>query len=341
MQPHADGTRCAAGYVEREMPHNVDGNALSFDPVTTGEKDDGAKAGPFRDATCVICEARPSTRRGEHVWPQWYLRAHIHPPGPYEWSFNDDPILRSDGTPLAPDVLMRVKLPVCGQCNAELNSRFERASDVMLRVFGVSGRLALSANDAELVGLWLLKTWLLLSHPQVLYSEPVIDGLDIIRDRRALPQRCYRWLVTGESPPDGLSMWITRTTDDGPARRSGPIIPVPEVHADGEQVSFETHEVTLHGLTVVVVFHPGWPIFHSHEAEGRAVRMWPTPGAVDLGALGSVPLSQVPRWSEGWRVVLKDGVLGSGDLPPLGSSNVPFPLNLGKSVLSAARLSRR
>lgn len=49
------------------MPHNVDGNALSFDAVTTGEKDDGAKAGPFRDATCVICEARPSTRRGEHV----------------------------------------------------------------------------------------------------------------------------------------------------------------------------------------------------------------------------------------------------------------------------------
>lgn len=48
----------AAGYVERQMPHNVDGNALSFDAVTTGEKDDGAKAGPFRDATCVICEAR-------------------------------------------------------------------------------------------------------------------------------------------------------------------------------------------------------------------------------------------------------------------------------------------
>ena len=309
----------------------------------TKETDRG-KRGPLRHADCVICETRPSTRRGEHVWPQWYMRAPIHGPGPYPWSVGNEPILRRDGRPVAPPVLTRVKLPVCRQCNGELDRRFEKAgSSVMRDIFEKQGRLNLTSGAAESAGLWLLKTWLLLSHPRIHYSEPLIDRLDIIRDRRALPQEYYRWLVTGLQPPAGLSLWVSRTMDDGQTARSGPIIPLPEVHAGGEIVSFEAHQVTLHGLTIVLVFHPGWPLVHPYESSGGAQRLWPSPGAINLEMLASIPLSAVPRWAEGWRVVLKPGALGDGSLPALGSEPDPirFFTRVGASLASSTRLIGR
>lgn len=255
----------------------------------------GAQAGPFRDAMCVLCHGRPSTRKGEHVWPLWYLRSSLHRGGPYPWELSGRPIVRRDGEPLAPVEMARVKLPVCAACNNILERRFERAGAPLIRaLFSDPDLVVESAADVEVIALWLVKTWLLLSHPAVHYSEPLINELDIIRHTQALPQECYEWLVNGNDPPEGLSLWACKSaSDDGDGTR--PILALPVVHAGDAVVRFQAHEVTLHGLTIALVYHPGWPLHHPAETAGRALRLWPSPPvAVRLGELSPTTVEMAP-----------------------------------------------
>lgn len=289
----------------------------------------GAQAGPFRDTVCVLCRARQSSRKGEHVWPLWYLRSSLHRGGPYPWELSGRPILRRNGEPLAPVGMARVKLPVCVPCNGILERRFERAAPLIRALFSDRDLIVTSATDVEVLALWLIKTWLLLSHPEVHYSEPLINELDIIRDRQALPQECYEWLINDSDPPDGLSLWICKSAgDEGAGTR--PILALPVVHAGDTVVRFQAHEVTLHGLTIALVYHPGWPLHHPAETAGTAVRLWPSPPvSVDLRELGPTAFEMVPLWSEGWRVVFRDGAFEAGDLPPLCATDEPLRFFLG------------
>lgn len=299
-----------------------------------------AQAGPFRDGACVLCRVRPSTRKGEHVWPLWYLRSSLHRGGPYPWELSGRPIVRRGGEPLAPMQMARVKLPTCAQCNNTLERRFERAAaPLVTRLFSEPDLVVDNAADVELIALWLVKTWLLLSHPAIHYSEPLINELDIIRDRKALPQSCYQWLVNGGDAPDGLSLWVFKSApDDEHAVR--PIVPLPVVHADDVVVRFQAHEVTLHGLTIALVYHPGWPVHHPAERAGRALQLWPRPPrSIRLGDLTPATVDMAPLWSEGWRVVLRGGA-DLSDMPPLCATRDPlrfFLRMMGRHLTSVGR----
>lgn len=287
---------------------------------------------------CVLCEAAPATRRGEHVLPQWYLNdlGTIGPP-PFEWSKGKEPLPDRTGAPIRRIERVRVLLPACRGCNSALDRRFEKpAKDVLRRFFAARGAVHLAADEATVVGLWLAKTLLLTAHPRARYGDAGIDRHALRWDpKECPPQRYYRWLVTGREPPEGLSLWLHRTDEaaEDPGKPAW-TVPLPTVTADGAVIDFVCFHLSFHGVHVSLVIHPGWPVLHPLEELGTAIRLLPASGAHDLTAL---PV--LPRRTVGWvkcRLTLRDGALGSADLPPLSASSLPLPLGMGPHVLSGS-----
>lgn len=139
-----------------------------------------------------------------------------------------------------------------------------------------------------------------------------------------VPHDYYRWLVTGEPPPPGLSLWAFRS-DEGEDNRPPPRyrIPLPIVEADGAKTEFVNLQLTFHGISVTLVVHPGWDIRHPLEVDGDAVRLWPAPDKeIDLASLPVLPSNTV-AWMR-CRVTLKPGSLGSPELPALEHTSSPF-----------------
>lgn len=241
------------------------------------------------------------------------------------------PILDRNGQPIDTGRMTTFQLPVCRDCNARLERTLESpAKDVLKAWFASQGRLRLSAEDARAAVRWLVKTMILEMHPRTRLDHPRLESEDAdFRWPEPLPQFCYGWMIADvplPDPPLDLSLWVyRRDLDDGDVVESRSGIPVPTVVEDGGRpIAFRCHQSTMHGLGFDLVYHPGWPILHPLEADGRAVRLWPVdaPQPLDVGALPVVPTSELVTWSRGARARLAPGLLGSGRLPPL---TVGFP----------------
>ena len=279
-------------------------------------------------ALCALCRMRPSTPTGEHIWPSWYLRNQDRRgAGPFAWTHNGEPILDRRNTPMAAGVVrMRQQLPMCCDCNGVLAARFETPTkDVLRQLFGQQGNMVLTAEDAARVGRWFAKTMLLAAHPDAHYEHPAVDRVALRLQASEMPAgEFYEWLVTGNSPPEGLSVWLHRSD---PMRTASPLhrMPLPCVTADGQTTEFLALTVSLHGLCVDVVVHSGWPIVHPLVEAGQAVRLTPPPTAsVDLTDLPVLAHNAV-RWTR-IQLTLVDGALGSPDLAPLRASDEPMRL---------------
>lgn len=276
---------------------------------------------------CVLCRSGQSTRRGEHVLPQWYLAAQGLGPGPFPWTINGEPILNRRGQPVTLPERVRILLPVCEPCNGELNRRFEVPGRGPLgRLFAARGAIALAGHDLEAVALWFLKTLLLHARPEARYSAPRVDAVALKWTPDELPERrFFDWLVNGSAPPSGLSLWVFRSDEaDEALSPSQYTIPLPVATADGAATEFVSFQMTFHGLNVTVVVHPGWAIRHPLEENGQGLLLWPNPPqtGADLGVLPVLPRRTV-AWMK-CRVRLRPGVLGTSELPPLGHSPHPF-----------------
>lgn len=268
---------------------------------------------------CVLCERRPVDGQGEHVWPKWYQRNQLQGPGPYPWSVNGEPIRDRRGRPVTPKDLTRVLLPVCTQDNGTLDRRFEKpAKEPLRRLFRARGRAELRAGEAERVALWLMKTLLLLFHPEARYVDPRVERHAIRWAAEEFPRDYYRWLIEDALPPAWISLWMFRVdemlNDEPPPKYT---IPLPLVEAYGTRVEFVCAQVTMHGVQMTLVVHPGWEIAHPLEQDGGALRLWPEPptAAIDLTALPALP-HNVISWLR-YRVCVRPGALGSPNLPPL------------------------
>ena len=111
--------------------------------------------------------------------------------------------------------------------------------------------------------------------------------------------------------------------DDRPPPRYR--IPLPTLDVDGTTVHFVNFQMTLHGINVSLVVHPGWEIRHPLEEDGTAARLWPfRADDIDLASLPLLPSNTV-SWGS-CRVKLKQGALGAPGLPPLQHSAHPFLL---------------
>lgn len=295
----------------------------------------------FHGQTCALCRIRPSSPTGEHVWPTWLLALFPESEGPYTRYVNGWPETKRDGaTARTQTSTERVKLPCCTECNAILDDRFERvAKPIVRRLMITDGHLTLSAEEAFTLGLWLLKTWLLLAHPAARSSDP---GRSPRRWNLAMvPDDIYGWTVTGEDPPSGLSVWAVREiqTDSGrhiPPRR----LPLPTVVADGRTVSFQVFRCAIRFLDVTLVYHPGWEIAHPLETEGRAARLWPNDGAmVSFATLPAVAVRDTV-WIEGPTLTFAPGAFGAECIRPLGPDWDPmFSLLPGVVFAAAPRLA--
>jgi hypothetical protein len=293
----------------------------------------------FEGHMCALCCTRPSSPTGEHVWPAWFLDSFPESEGPYTRHVNGHPeTKRDDVTVRTQTSLERVKLPCCIECNGILEERFERsAKPVVRRFMAIDGHLTLDAGEAETLGLWLLKTWLLLAHPAARSSTP---GRSPQRwDLSLVPTDICGWTVNGGPVPSGFSVWVAREVQESTGSKPERRIPLPRVVADGQTVAFQVFRCAVRFLDVTLAYHPGWSIAHPLEREGRAARLWPTIGrAINFDALPPVA-SRDTVCVEGPTLTFAPGMFGSTSLRPLGPDWDPmFPPLPGVVFAAAPRL---
>ena len=293
----------------------------------------------FEGETCALCRTRPSSPTGEHVWPSWFLKQFGDSDGPYTRFINGRAETKRDNVTIRKQVsIERVKLPSCVECNSVLDERFEHsAKPIMRRLMATDGRLTLNGDDAQTLGLWLLKTWLLLAHPAARGSNPgeFRERWDLAR----IPDDLYSWTVHDGPVPNGLSVWVVREDRYPVQAVRTRRIPLPTVVADGRTMGFQDFRCSVRFLDVTLVYHPGWEIAHPLEAEGRAARLWPSHGQpVNFESLVPVA-SRDTIWMEGPILTFAPGSFGAARLPPLGPGWDPmFPPVPGVVHAGAPRL---
>lgn len=273
----------------------------------------------MRSELCCLCQSSPAVGRGEHVYPQWYLKfLDEKGPPPLGWSSNGEPVRNRGGQQIHGTARQRVLLPACEPCNNELDRRFEKpAKDAVKRL--VSSRWA-GTEDQDTwrsVGLWWAKVLLLVGHPMARHEHPRVDEI-AIRYESEPPD--YRWMVDGSPVPAGLSLWVFNGTNK--EVRPACSVPVPRwvTEPDGSTTDFHFMMLGTEGLCVTLLSHPGWPIQHPLVVRGEAWELLHDPPT-------SGDLSSQPRLASktlGWPTfagTLKDGIfLGSG-LPPLAATD--------------------
>jgi len=155
----------------------------------------------------------------------------------------------------------------------------------------------LSGEEPVTVGLWFVKTWILLAHPALVVSDP---GFSMTSWEPWNP-RWNEWMVSGGEPPDGLSAWLTKV--DHTETAESPVcidLPLGSVNRDGAAVFLIDFGL---GETVVsVLYHPEWKIKHPLEDDGRAIRLWPqaTAETFDYSAFASVRRREVVWRESAW-----------------------------------------
>lgn len=254
----------------------------------------------LNDETCAApgC-SNLSSRRGEHVLPNWLMRAftsHVWPRGPYS-AGNSRSGLELESTQPA-----YAKLPCCKVHNAQLDTVFEtHGHKAAKRLFGIEslrndkGRTdyallpleqqpPLDQAEADRFARWLAKTMVLLNHPrtvEAMNSQPVWAD----RDRAAFPTSVFADIFNG-TVPEGLHLWITVSelgageteyVDVGARVQLDRSLRHPVAGAS-RGLALRPGAAGLF-LNVQVVWAPGLIVVHPDEETGAAVRVWPCPPA--------------------------------------------------------------
>lgn len=293
----------------------------------------------FTNKICILCQERPSSPSGEHVWTEWFLSEFPESDGPYRRYINGEPERKRDGVTIRThSSAERVKVPCCTDCNAILQRRFENAAKpIVRRTMKANGAVMLSSAEATVFGLWLVKTWLLLAHPVARRSLPGPSPRTWKLEET--PDDRYSWMITELSPPAGLSLWLAVEEGDLPGPDEPRHLPLPTVVADGRTTRFQAFRCSIRSLDVSLAYHPGWDIAHPMEGEGRAVRLWPPRHVpVDLGSLPRVA-SRDTAWVDGPTLHFAPGSYDTECLPPIdGSQDLLFSGLPGVMFAAAPRL---
>lgn len=121
---------------------------------------------------------------------------------------------------------VRFKLPLCPKCNGVLNERFERLAKALIRRLLLENGVVDNVG-AETVGLWFVKTWLLLTHPEVVPSDPGWPSLPW----EPIDASLYDWTINAGPPPPFVSAWLIKV-DRARSALTTRHIPLPTVVAD-------------------------------------------------------------------------------------------------------------
>lgn len=267
---------------------------------------------------CALCGIRPSTEDGEHVLPSWLLDAYFHeddgsytigPPG----AQRGDPGTRTS------QKFQAIKLACCNPCNnGKLNERFEMPGREPARALIEGHAQDLSPDDADHARLWVLKTWVLLTHPRTEFKNLRLPGVAW----PGAPSSVYDWLINGQPPPDGLSAWAFWLEDPVETPPDMPRIDLPTVVADGITTRFRSLDLGVRNMSITLAFHPGWEIAHPGEADGSVIRLWPVPEQRTIPPLPRHRHRPVV-YRSGPELWFEPGTYGNVDLPPLAPDTDP------------------
>lgn len=230
----------------------------------------------------------------EHVFPKWYLKhldAQGPPPGP--WAINGEPVVDKEGEPVRYGVRQRVLLSVCGECNAEMDRRFEKPPKEVLKRLVLSQWSGLVGQDGwRAVGLWWAKVLLLHGHPDARLGDALLNkAVDHPRLSFDKPLPDLSWLGDGSRPPDDVSVFVFNAHTGDASQRYSLVLPQRVVDPEGVVGDEHVHVLTLAGmgLSVSVVVHPGVSIEHPLVAKGHAWELLHSAPPVDSD------LSDLPR----------------------------------------------
>lgn len=221
---------------------------------------------------CVFCGS-PSSHKGEHVIPQGVL-ARLFPSGggPYA-TFVGENKQREDNDADRP------KVPCCDDshngCNGRLNQRFEEPYQDLVKDFwaaAASGSptqgVAVEAANRHGLGLWFLKTMLLLAHPGRRDWFPHIETNfeSLLNAPTAWP-----WMIDNSNEPDDIHLWVT--TSDPTDSNSATFTPL-SMWNDPELGNVQQRIVDcgIAGLYFTLLYHPGAYI---DQEPNVGVRLWP------------------------------------------------------------------
>lgn len=310
-------TRCGSARVpgSNTIAQDVTNNVR----VVHTEPSDGRLLGVTKtllDVACVLCGAGRSGKGGEHVLPRWLLDMWPPQSGPFVFFRNGVPVLGRNGRVRTQTSAARFKLPVCPRCNNVLDQRFEKpAKSLVQRLFDVGSDL--DPSEVAVVGIWFVKTWLLLGHPKVQVSEPAWKSTSWEPIRPAL----YTWMTSGSEVPQGLSAWLMRVDREAPPASMPREIPLPRVVADGRTIQFQAFEFGLGSIDVTLVYHPMWEIDHPFVADRRAAQLWPPQSGRGLNVEGLALMRPGNMtWPKRTTIHFAPDTFGRVDLRPLSDS---------------------
>ncbi|WIY05574.1 hypothetical protein QRX60_17615 [Amycolatopsis mongoliensis] len=250
---------------------------------------------------CAVCGNNPATGQGEHVWPQWFLKA-MDALGPPKkpWAVNSIPVVNKRGVPIHHSQRQRVLLPVCRTCNGELNKRFEMPAREVVKELATNGWSG-EFNQAEWhsVGMWWAKVLLMLGHPKARLGDRRLNDIAIRFDN---PPHDYRWMVDGSSPPVDLSLWVFRGAIEDSESEFTMVLPDSVAMRSGSTALCHELSLVTEGLCVTVVSHPGVSIDHPLVNRQDAWELLHNPPQRgDLSKLRSLPGKAV-SWMRGEKV---------------------------------------
>lgn len=240
----------------------------------------------FFEKLCAVGRTELSTRKGEDVIPAWFKKH--SGPAPFISYVDGKPAATHDGSPRQLSSLPGANVPMCRSCNSVLNRRFEQPSKDIIRELVRSGRPP-GESGTRLVTLWLLKTALLLQHPDIAWDDPA--ATTTATRPRALPVELLDWMATGAVPPtEHLSLFVHVEDDNLPDRDIERLVVF-----SGCMVQFGLDAA----LQASVVHHPHQPVIdHPGVVRDEAVRLWPPDEGIELRPADIAPTPPgVFRWT--------------------------------------------
>jgi hypothetical protein len=284
----------------------------------------------FDGETCVFC-TNPSVGVGEHVWPTWFINE-FHGQGPFTSAHGGETYMTRNGTPQRSSALPGVHVPMCDACNAALNTHLEVPAKPIVRKLLTHGDSSedLCVSDAESAALagWLLKVGVLSAHPTRRHDLPAMDSDGDVPMLSVVQPEWLSWMTTGNAPPDGFSVYLTRRelNGDPPLNASDrEWIVLPRIIVDDRDLGFMQRSFGFKGVNLTIVWHPEWPIDHPQVAAGRAVQLWPAPQAFNFGDLPRVNPDEL-RFVDGsiGEVVMDAAVFEERTRTPLSVTTNPI-----------------
>lgn len=291
------------------------------------------KSQQLKGKLCVLCRDAPASRKSEHIWPTWMLRMIDGANDPsrigekFTMHVNDEPVRKSvpEGTDRPGEIrwldhLQSSHAPTCIPCNGILNRRFENpVRDVVRRLIPIDSNHTwpvLSSEEVVSLAKWMLKVGLLLKHPETRHDDRAQAELaEQWTVEQAVPV-LYDWMINGQDPPDGLTVYM-QIRDPGAAEVYSPPIPMPTVITDAGAVVFVSTIVGVRGVDFPIAYHPGWTLSPAAVAEGSTIAIWPPPlRSIDVGAIPPSASGSI-RFIGGGRIEFRPGVYGTPAVPPL------------------------